>query len=1268
VSKRGNQPPQPSAPPAETPLTRSQGAALDLSANRVISASAGTGKTHTLTELYIALLSGRLAPGGRFLQPDEWLAAARSGAARGMRPGQIVAVTFTKKAAADLLSRARERLEKEKHGSDLPQALQAHLQQCWEELPGAPVSTIDAFCARLLREAGARSPAPTAFAILEEDEADEMLDEALAGAASDWLAQQKDPRFGTLAREWDVLGDSGLVAIGRKLLSVLRTRGRTPDDAARRATAELSAADIHRRIGEWEQTLRTMPPVSKSKPKEELWQWFKEAAACSTPDDLRCVLLQLPGVFYGSRGEPLKWAETNKIAEPSPELLQALHVPFVKALAAYLSEALARYTRAKRAAGVVDFNDLLLYTRTLLKQGAGTGHYEFVLIDEFQDTNPLQDEVLRLVAFGTGGTKNVRLAVVGDRKQSIYRFRGADVSVMESAEKEPHFAVAPLKETLRHRDRVRGFINEFFAHVWPRDAAFHYDARHELEAAPHLQRAQWDGPAGELIALPDGEKTPAAEQHRWQQARAIAQRICCLIAPRENAALPRPRVWDKELRELRAPRLGDIAILARSVRHIRIPLQVALSQKNIPFRMLGGVSFYTRQEVLDVGNLLACVVHPGDDLSLAGLLRSPLAGLSDGGLWRLRMNDAGRTAGGSFHDRLRAAAEDPAALGFNVADAAALRQADALLQELRAGCGRRTAAELIDRACQATGFLGILALQPQGEVAVAAVRRVIELSRTFEARRVRHLSDFVRWLRDQAVAEWDQPGREGEADLEPDAPESGEAVKIGTVHSAKGLEFPIVIVADIGAQAPVLGGNALYHPGEGLGLKLGLEQEGLEAVGDAVYQNAREAEAEAERDERRRLLYVALTRARDYLVLLGETARHEKNEASNWRNLVGGFLAASPDALRKLEYQHPDLAAAVPGQPAALVSFDETDETGRPDAGSAPRLREDYANVAAAAPPALRGGTQDAGGLARRDLRVSVSALTRWLACPRRAALAPWLEGDTQAARADDEDDSQDAADAEAGESPDARALGTAAHAVLEAAFSGAACDVQQAWAQAAAQAGAPLDGPAADRASARVKALLDSVWGRAMLKLPPEQRLTEQAFHYRTIVDQPSGSVVTLCGKIDLLAAPRSGEWQVFDYKLAGGPAAGTGHDTYVRYAWQGVLYGVVAAQVLHVGTPLPAALVFLLDPQPHPVTPSELGFGGQAEQGILEKILGTFWRSQREPDPLRQEREVWLPAAPAAALRSRERCQADGCPHVQWCYEQRGADAPGAAKQRKQ
>lgn len=1138
-------------------LARLQRAALDAQANRVLSASAGTGKTHTLTAIYLDVLLGRLR--------DESLRGADP-----LHPGQVVAVTFTEKAAAELLERAREALEdllarakKEKN-----EALRAHLAACRDELSGAPVSTIHGYCARLLRAAGERDGVPPGFRMLEQDEADELLDGALRSAAAEVLARGGEGHAALfeLAREWNVSGafGKGLLPVGRSLIHALRTLGLRPDALL----AKEPAGGAAKLLDGVRERVAAVPDEGRSRPKPELRELLARPLGGDDPLALRRFCLEALPLAEG-----YKWAEGLGLDTDLRAALAFAHAPHRAALARYIGEALARYAKAKRAAGGLDFDDLLLEARRLLEdEPQAAGNAQFVLIDEFQDTNPIQWQVLERVAFPNGAARaRPRIAIVGDEKQSIYRFRGAEVKLFRDRCADAAFSVQPLKENFRSRGAVIAFLNAFFRTVWPAEGGgFAYDEAHELEAyGRDGARHAWDGPPGELLkAHAEAEDADAA---RWAQALAIARRIRSMIDSEKDPV----RVWDKERKVLRAPRYQDVAVLAHSVKALRVPLELAFAKYRVPFRMIGGVTFYTRQEVLDVLNLLAAVADPADTLALAGFLRSPLVQLPDGAVFRLVYGKDG-VAEGAQAERLARRIEDLDAEGLDDEDAAKFRAGAELLKELRANLGRWTVAECIDLACRRTGFLGVLAMQPQGELAVAAVRRLIERARSFEAQGAHTFGDFVGWLRERVEREFSEPAGDQTPDLAPDLPESPDAVHVGTIHKAKGLEYGVVFVAEMGTAPRGNADAALFDPERGLGLRIGIEREGLSGEADAVHAEIAASLRSAEAEESRRKLYVALTRARDYLVLCGEYKNNRKD--GTWRGYVDAYVGEceKDKALPKLlvrEDNAKELLDAKPPEAQAPLHFDNADarlsaaqsngET-KPDAEALARLQALLANVAQ--PP------ERAWGPGGRGLELPVTAFARLLAG------LPGLHGyeradSSEAAGAEDASEAaavqpggSDEFTEQAGLPPaDARKLGVAAHAALEAAVAAGAKDAPSAaafaWRRALARANADADGDAALAAFAKVEAALHGDFLKEVLALPPAQRYAERALRWRLALDGKPPLNVALSGTIDLLAQP-GGAWRVVDYKLASREHVPP--KVLCAYAWQVRLYAAAAGALL--------------------------------------------------------------------------------------------------------
>ena len=1239
------------APAAAPAVNPGQQLALDLSANRVISASAGTGKTHTLIALYVGLLEGRLVPGGKYLDETEWLRRASDDSFERMTPGEIVVVTYTDKAAAELRQRARETLEKRAARTDIGDAMKDHLRRCARELSGAPVCTIHAFCARMLRESGAHGAAPAAFSVLESDEADEILKAALSAAAGEMLESAAHAELEKIAAAWSLFAPrTGLVEIGSRLLAQLRTCGLAPDALrASATTAPLSLEQIREKLA----LLYAAVPVAKtkgnSKPCSELLELCSIKKFPASIEEARLLALEIAPLIKG------KWFENNALENPCAEIVSAAHVPYVGALQTYLELALEKYTRAKRAADSVDFDDLLLCARDILKTHPARP-CRFVLIDEFQDTNPLQKEILWRVAFNDSAPgRDARLCVVGDVKQSIYRFRGADVSLMEQA--CATLQTSPLSENYRSRAVLLEFINAFCENMW-RGTAFNYSALHKLAPMQNASRHAWQAPAAELLCWDEADVGNAA-QHRAQQAVAIARRIQTFVQRRTGSALTQPQIFDRATNVMHDKvRYKDIAILANSLKNLRQPLQLALTQLRIPFQILGGVSFYARQEVIDAMSLWGAACDPGDAYAVAGLLRSPFVCLSDAGLWRLceNWNDfqkerhgAQRISAGHalLNDTFMRALKPEQ---FSAADFAALARAEKILAAVSGMAGRNSAVEILDYALRESGYLALLAMQPRGEISVAAVRKTIELARAFESKGNAHLSDFVRWMKQRADAEWDDPGHSGGPSLADDlAPgDSDGVVSIGTIHSAKGLEFPIVFIPELGAQARNITDAALFSTQHGLGLKLAAYSEGLPALADDIQRlNAGLEKQEAEAESLRKF-YVALTRAREYLVLLGEITYHG---SGSWRKLVDQFQQQQPDKITCVSARHPELKDATAGAARGILEF-----TG--GAVHVHRAAGAPANIAAALPD-LEIENQLLVQAAAGRTRVSVSRFAHWLWCPRQALFQAQDAALELAPAADREGAAlglEEFSDADGALEPDARALGTAAHAALEFIF-GSENPTAPETAERAAECflralGGLENHPSVKQTLERVLALTRSNFGKSVLALDPGERFVERPFRWRVASSGDDKFSLTLSGQIDLLARRDNARWDIVDFKLSSYSKDGAHAAALARYAWQAGIYAQVAAQILNLPVAqISASLAFLKDDDNQPRALEALGHV-QASIETLRHAARQFAALAAINEPLELPAQRWLPQDAAPRERHVSMCRDERCPFVEKCF----------------
>jgi ATP-dependent helicase/nuclease subunit A len=529
------------------------------------------------------------------------------------------------------------------------------------------------------------------------------------------------------------------------------------------------------------------------------------------------------------------------------------------------------YRSAKLERGALDFDDLESLTRDLLANEDVRARYlgvEFrhVLVDEFQDTNAAQWAIIRRIADpDVPGS----LFVVGDPKQSIYGFRGADVSVFAQVRDLIAQRRAPvdLSTSFRTHHTLISGMNALFTRLLVREAdspVAAYEVLFESGMQAHRTEVPSAAPPLELLLL-DTERLKAEGDEelsaREWEAAVIAKRL------RELVEVEQRPVYDKRTGVVRPMHYGDAALLFQAMTHVNV-YEAALKREGIPYLTVAGKGYYDRQEVWDVLNLLRALDNPADNLALAAALRSPLFSLSDDALLALRLN----AHGGGSPSLWQALAHPHYVPPDEVETVAFARET---LAALRRMAGRVTIAELLRAALERTGYLAVLTGLPDGRRKRSNVEKLLEKAET--SGRIT-LSAFTQYLKDMSENE----AREGEA-----AFESEGAVQLMTVHKSKGLEFPLVVLVDSsyerrGGAGDLVSGWAcrVYDPDEN------------KLVPTYASRRAERINRLRETAERRRLLYVAATRAQDYLMISGQVAAKAGKPLS-----AKGWLAWVLDAL-----------------------------------------------------------------------------------------------------------------------------------------------------------------------------------------------------------------------------------------------------------------------------------------------------------------------------------------------------------------------------------
>jgi ATP-dependent helicase/nuclease subunit A len=770
----------------------------------------------------------------------------------------IVAITFTDKAAAEM----KERLRKAFH--DLGNAAEqksSEEQTRWRGLERrvetSRISTIHSFCMAILKENALALGMDPDFGILTDADrhflVNEVIEESLHG-----LLDQEDVPAMRLATEFGVGRLSKMLRIllaKRPVMERIRTGNHYDSpEALLRYWEECRAEDLRRRCEEaradealvkahaMTMILLDQCPDTTDKLRQTVAiasEALSSLMAQSEPDAVMDALGTLAGVKK-TGGSKKKWNPPESLDDAKAFLDEVREVargylpdevdPADDALSAQLTcdlvavygSAATAMGEAKTARTVCDFDDLILDALHILGEdeevrGRTARGIKHLLIDEFQDTDRRQLDLACVLCGQPGGPT---LFIVGDAKQSIYRFRGAEVDVFDVARKRHTEHTVALGRNFRSIPDVLEFINDFFRHS-------NLLRRVEPEyrgLKPHREIVD-DCRVEFLIPEPvEGAKTA---DYREAEARLIARRI-------------------RGLNESGVP-YGDVAMLFRSLRDAYV-YEKALRDHGVPYALTAGTGFYERQEITDLRNLLTVVVEPWDEMALLGLLRGPLVGMSDDALARL-----------CAHGRLADLFHADTAIA-DMLERQHFEQARALVDE----CRRHSEMPLvafIRYVLDRTKYEAVALSQPLGVQKASNVRKLVDLAEGFARSQSPRLSAFVRYL-DEVAGE---QIREGEVSLQG---EGSDAVSLMTIHKSKGLEFPVVIVPDMSRGKPNAGD--LQHeldPKYGLALKVtgGNGELKPSTQGGLIARRVKELEDA----ESARVLYVALTRARDRLLMCG---------------------------------------------------------------------------------------------------------------------------------------------------------------------------------------------------------------------------------------------------------------------------------------------------------------------------------------------------------------------------------------------------------------
>ena len=874
--------------------------------NIVFRASAGTGKTHQLTHLYTALVLGEAfsVPDTK-ARPVEILAATRDP----IPPSRLLLMTFTDNAAAELRLRVaqrllRRRLEAEESGR-MEEADRA--RHALRALPAAPICTFHAFCAGLLREHAIEAGLSPAFSILDEEETGQLLEDA---ARTELLARLRaggpeyDPDFAAFCSATRLFGGlraSGVAGTAQALVRQAAGLGLSLESAESwlpppSPTASLEQlldllAEFHRvradrgkplpgRAHEVFQCLEKMaknfPTIGKS--KADFSNHWKISDSLAVADDLtRQCSISFTG--EGGRLNALSTRLREWVASARNDALYERRSPAMRAFVRYAAAVERGVTARQQQLQGLAFDDLLRRARDLLATRKDRARlYDVILLDEAQDTSRLQCELLRLLWDPTSGS----LVLCGDVKQSIYAWRNADPKVMPDLEElmrpAPGYRPVALRDSYRSKDQVLRFVNLLFPQVYGPE----YSAEDQLapvESRNALVAGQGEGPCfEELLPAGGGTESESPAPDRAVRVRnemdAVARRIRLLV---EGPSDEQPKFRFSEEAQRFEPvgeghrfRYGDILVLLRRTTN-QPALEHALRRYRIPYRVGGrGQGLYSRPEAKDLLLLWQVLTRPCETIPLIGFLRSPWVGLTDEALMLLGWGQ-GEFDEALFHRRVLGGAPLPEEWPPSERDL--LEDGRALLRVYRPQVDRRSTAELTREIVAQTGYDAVLAGSFRGSQRLANLRRLFA-----ELERMERHGALAAEVCDDLEAQIEEPPDIPEAELlDPDQ----DAVELMTIHGAKGLTQRVVFVPELDARPSGAEPWALLA-GAG-NLQLRSELLDRTPVRTPGFEAARGANRAVRDAEARNVFYVALTRARDLVVLSGQ---QDDPPEGTWRHAI----------------------------------------------------------------------------------------------------------------------------------------------------------------------------------------------------------------------------------------------------------------------------------------------------------------------------------------------------------------------------------------------
>ncbi|MGD9898130.1 MAG: UvrD-helicase domain-containing protein [Calditrichaceae bacterium] len=893
-------------------LTIAQQKALVLDKNVSVTAGAGSGKTKILVDRYLKIV---------MLDP------------RKVR--KVLAITFTDKAAGEMQERIADEVNRKLADTKNPDE-RKKLLMIRDQLNSAFISTIHGFCSRLLREFPLEAGLVPDFSVMDEIKQSVLINDAIKQIFEKIDSSKEKSEIEKWAKLFIELPGKSIVDMLREALGKPWEMNRIIENYRDRNEEEhikflenswlelfsqsLGNPNIDEFVQISDQIVALDSVADKNKAGNDILDTMNSLRGNyrRNTDDLQTRAAFLRLIRQSTTGKGIAYKNlaylgtNNGWSPPARPLVKQLsdmseiHAQniqtvdpgeppnetdrkwfrLLKIFIDLFELVRMQYVEMKEDQGCVDFEDLQSLSLKLLTENKTVltefqSRFEYIMVDEFQDTNELQWQIV--TALGNKGSGLEKVFVVGDPKQSIYGFRNADIRVFRHvknvfAEKAGYKSEAEydgnviFTESFRFLPRLNAFINHLFRDILREDPENPF----EVDYNPLTSKRDLPGKGWAELAILD-----STDPGSPGEAEYIAWKIRNLI----DGSMPCYK-WDKEEKELPLE-YGDIAILLKN-RNRLLKVEEALRRKGIPFKTIGGIGFWQRQEIFDFYHLLRFISNPMDDFALIALLRSRLFLIPDSALYLLA-----REEGNTYLEKLSAEFNQT---GYSEVDIEQLRDAAALALKWIECRDRMSLFDLLNMIIDDVRLKAVLSAELDGEQLSANLEKVINLANAFDSGGLGGFQDFMSSVEDLI----DREIKEAEAQV---TLEDRGTVKIMTIHASKGLQFPVVFAPYLNQEQKNRRSSMLIDTNLGFSAKLRSSGDGKDSQDHLLHRLIKIREHRKQTAELKRLFYVAVTRSSNYL-FLSSAVKKEKIEADSplsWIFSRFGLDLPSINEIEKIE-------------------------------------------------------------------------------------------------------------------------------------------------------------------------------------------------------------------------------------------------------------------------------------------------------------------------------------------------------------------------------